>query len=193
MPSKRGHQTTHSTTPPGGLPKAADRENSAADSTINEIAKIEGEAYAARSWMDHIAGWITRKAGSGTAIAVHLIWFALWLLINLEVVPAIHPFDPFPFNLLTMVVSLEAIFLTLFVLISQNRISQEADKRAELDLQINLLAERETTMVLQMLQQICEKLGVAEARREDLEQLIKETRIEELAKKLDKVLPSIDQ
>jgi uncharacterized membrane protein len=91
-----------------------------------------------------------------------------------------------------MGVSLEAIFLTLFVLMSQNRMSQEADKRAHLDLQVNLLAEREATLILRLLQGICEKLGVKEPepQQEDVTQLAKETRIEELAKKLDQALPS---
>jgi uncharacterized membrane protein len=168
------------------------RAPTAADPTIAAVAQIERAAYDARSAMDHIAAWITRKAGSGTAIFLHVVWFALWLLINFQALPGITPFDHFPFNLLTMVVSLEAIFLTLFVLISQNRMSQEADKRAQLDLQVNLLAERETTMILEMLRGISEKLGVKEARREDLAELLKETRIEELAKKLDQALPSSD-
>ena len=170
-----------------------DRTNSAVDPTIKAVAKIEHDAYRARTGMDHLAGWITRRAGSGVAIVLHLLWFGFWLLVNVGAVAGIPPFDPFPFNLLTMVVSLEAIFLTLFVLISQNRMSQEADKRAQLDLQVNLLAERETTMILQMLHRICEKLGVPEYRREDLVQLLKETRIEELAKKLDQALPTDKQ
>ena len=171
-------------------PKENTRADSAVDPTIRAVAKIEHDAYRARTLMDHVAGWITRRAGSGTAIVLHLIWFAFWLLANIGAVPGVSPFDPFPFNLLTMVVSLEAIFLTLFVLISQNRMSQEADKRAQLDLQVNLLAERETTMILQMLDRISEKLEIPESRREDLVQLLKETRIEELAKKLDQALPA---
>jgi len=140
--------------------------------------------------MDQFADTITRFASSGTAIVLHLLWFFLWLIVNFHFIPRVTPFDPFPFNLLTMVVSLEAIFLTLFVLISQNRMSQEADKRAQLDLQVNLLAEKETTMILQMLAQISEKLGVDKPLREDLKELLKETRVDELAKKLEKALPS---
>jgi uncharacterized membrane protein len=163
---------------------------SAADHTIEEVAHIESDAYKSRSTVDHVAAWITRRAGSGVAILLHIGWFGLWLVINFNAFPTIPAFDPFPFNLLTMVVSLEAIFLTLFVLISQNRMSQEADKRAQLDLQVNLLAEKETTMILQMLQSICEKLGIHESRQDELEALLKETRIEELATKLDQALPS---
>jgi len=94
-----------------------------------------------------------------------------------------------PFNLLTTAVSLEAIFLTLIVLLSQNRMSQEADKRAELDLQINLLAEKETTMILRMLQDISERLGVSSSSTKELRDLIKETNLDELSEKLEKALP----
>jgi len=129
-------------------------------------------------------------AGTLFSILMHLIWFSLWLLVNLHALPGIRPFDPFPFNLLTTLVSLEAIFLTLFVLISQNRLSQEADKRAQLDLQVNLLAEKETTMILRMLQEISEKLGVSGSVTEDLEDMLKETKIDQLAEKLEEALPS---
>ena len=121
---------------------------------------------------------------------MHLVWFSFWLLANLHILPGVTPFDPFPFNLLTTAVSLEAIFLTLFVLISQNRMSQEADKRAQLDLQINLLAEKEATMTLRMLQEISEHLGITGSAKKDLQALLKETKIEELANKLEEALPS---
>jgi uncharacterized membrane protein len=115
-------------------------EISPSDHAINAVAQIEHSAREARSRIDHFGSTITRAAGTAQSIVFHLVWFLVWLLVNLDTIPGIQPFDPFPFNLLTTVVSLEAIFLTLFVLISQNRLSQEADKRAHLDLQVNLLA-----------------------------------------------------
>jgi len=160
---------------------------SASDLTIQAVAAIERQAYESRSWMDRFAATTTRWAGSTAAIVVHMIWFFAWLAINLNAFPEIKPFDPFPFSLLTMVVSLEAIFLTLFVLITQNRMSKEADRRAELDLQVNLLAEREATVVLQMLKQISEKLDIPV--KKDLKDLIKEIDVDELSKKLENVLP----
>ena len=102
--------------------------------------------------------------------------------MNLGGLPGIEPFDPFPFSLLTTIVSLEAIFLTLFVLISQNRMSREADKRAELDLQVNLLAEKEATMILRMLQEISGHLGLSGEANKDIEELLKETKVEEFPK-----------
>jgi uncharacterized membrane protein len=86
-----------------------------------------------------------------------IVWFALWIVINTGHT-FFKPFDPFPYTLLTTIVSLEAIFLTLFVLASENRLTQEADRRGQLDLQVNLLAEQEMTMVLRMLKEICDHL-----------------------------------
>ncbi len=159
------------------------------ETTIEAVAHMERAAHDARSWIDRFAAAISRLAGSASSILVHLVWFLVWLAINLNIIPGIEPFDPFPFSLLTMVVSLEAIFLSLFVLISQNRMSKEADRRAELDLQVNLLAEKETTMILQMLKQISEKLGMSPQGQGDLQDLIKETKVEELSEKLDRALP----
>jgi uncharacterized membrane protein len=157
---------------------------------IREIAQMEKRNHDARSRIDQISGTITNLAGSAAAILIHFVWFALWVLINVHAIPGIAAFDPFPFSFLTMVVSLEAIFLTLFVLISQNRMSLEADRRARLDLEINILAERETTMILRMLNEISGHLKTDGGTRSELEELLKETRIEELAQKLEDALPS---
>ena len=108
---------------------------SPSDGTIDAVARIEHEAYRTRSRIDRLAAAIMRGAGTGTALFVHATWFSFWVSANLGVLPGIKPFDPFPFVFLATVVSLEAIFLTLFVLITQNRMSREADKRAQLDLQ----------------------------------------------------------
>jgi uncharacterized membrane protein len=97
-----------------------------------------------------------------------------------------RPFDPFPFPFLTMTVSLEAIFLTLFVLASQNRLGRQADKRAHLDLQIDLLAEREMTAVLQLLQDIASHLKVPETvTPEAIRDLVIETDVQRLTRRMD--------
>lgn len=160
-----------------------------ADRGIRDVANLERHAVQARSRLDQAAAVITHVAASGTALLFHGAWFALWVFLNSGASP-VTPFDPFPYSLLTMIVSLEAIFLTLFVLIAQNRMSLEADRRAELDLQINLLAEKESTMVLRILQDISSHLGVQSKATKDLKELLKETRVEELAKKLEKALPN---
>ena len=91
-------------------------------------------------------------------IWTHVAWFGVWIGYNL-IVPR-PPFDPFPFALLTLVVSLEAIFLSTFILISENRQARLGDRRNLLDLQINLLAEQENTKMLAMLRRIAEHLDV---------------------------------
>jgi uncharacterized membrane protein len=92
---------------------------------------------------------------------VHIVWFVVWILLNTGWF-GLRAFDPFPYGLLTMIVSLEAIFLSTFVLISQNRQAQESERRADLDLHIGLLTEHELTRVLQMLDVIQAKLGIVD-------------------------------
>ena len=120
---------------------------------IRAIARLENEALHQRSLTGRISDGVTRFAGSSVFIVLHIIWFSLWIILNMGRVRGIHPFDPYPFTFLTMVVSLEAIFLSIFVLISQNRMAHQADRRAHLDLQINLLAEQENTLMLRMRRQ----------------------------------------
>jgi uncharacterized membrane protein len=92
-----------------------------------------------------------------TFVWVHIAWYSAWILVNS--LPGIHPFDPFPFTFLTFMVSLEAIFLSTFILISQNHETRLSELRNNLDLQINLLTEQENTKMLRMLERIAEKVG----------------------------------
>jgi uncharacterized membrane protein len=129
---------------------------------------------------------VTAVAGSAAFLVLHAVWFTVWIAINLRRDP---PFDPFPFTFLTLLVSLEAIILTGMVLMTQNRMTRQAEKRAHLDLQVNLLAEQELTTMLQMLTALCERLGVAvPARDARIAQLLKDTDIHELASALDREL-----
>jgi uncharacterized membrane protein len=121
---------------------------------IRAVAELERVALSQRTLGARLSDAITNVAGSQWSLALHAAWFGGWLLLNSGLL-SIRPFDPYPFSLLTSVVSLEAIFLTLFVLASQNRMARETDKRSHLDLQVNLLAEQEMTMVLGMLHELC--------------------------------------
>jgi uncharacterized membrane protein len=158
------------------------------DGATKDVARLELMTRQSRSTLDRIATIITRAAGSAASVVVHSIWFMIWLVLNVGIL-GIEPFDPFPFSLLTTIVSLEAIFLTLFVLISQNRMSREADKRTAVDLEINVLAEREATMILRILQDISAHLGIKGEASKDLAELLQETRLDELFKKLERALP----
>jgi len=112
-----------------------------------------------RGLQDKIADYITGLSGQMSFVYFHVLWFGVWILFNTGWLGA-KVFDPFPYGLLTMIVSLEAIFLSTFVLISQNRLSEEADRRADLDLHVGLLTEVELTRVIKMLHAIQDKLGI---------------------------------
>jgi uncharacterized membrane protein len=159
-----------------------------AQKNIESIMKLEKDAIHSRSPAEHIADKITTFAGSTPFLLLHIIWFGLWVFTNVGLIPGLKPFDPFPFSFLTLVVSLEAIFLTLLVLMSQNRMMKEADKRTHLDLQLNMLAEQESTMLLKLMQKIGTHLGI-EDEGDQAQQLAEETDVHHLAKKLDEELP----
>jgi uncharacterized membrane protein len=127
---------------------------------IAAVMKAQQEVTQARTTQARISDTITNFSGSMAFVYIHAIWFGFWILLNVGLihVPHISEFDPFPFGLLTLIVSLEAIFLSTFVLISQNRLAQVNERRAELDLQVNLLAEQKATKILDMLDQMAREL-----------------------------------
>jgi len=130
---------------------------------IESIAQLETTEAAKRSPADRIADAITRFCGSMAFIYVHLAWFGGWILWHfVPRLPQALRFDPYPFQFLTFVVSLEAIFLSTFILISQNRQSRIAELRNHLDLQINLLSEQENSKVLAMLEALLQYHGLVQ-------------------------------
>jgi uncharacterized membrane protein len=167
---------------------SASEDRTVADDNIQAVARLERAAKAKRSLGACVSDGITTWAGSEWSVARHAIWFGGWVILNTRLSPWPR-FDPFPFSLLTSVVSLEAIFLTLFVLASQNRLTIEADKRSNLDLQINLLAEQEMTLVLKMLRDLSEHFGLHKTNRSpELEALMARTDISDLAERLESSL-----
>src|SRR6185503_7262834 len=133
--------------------------SSVVERNIRTIIHLGLKAARERSLQDRIADAITSYSGRMVFVYVHIVWFGLWIVLNTGRL-GVRPFDPFPYRLLTMVVSLEAIFLATFVLISQNRLSEAVEHRANLGLQIGLLTEHELTRVLQMLDAIQDKIGI---------------------------------
>ncbi len=130
---------------------------SAAD---RELRSVKAKADAKRSWSERVADTLTLRFGSMVFLIANLVWFVVWIVINVGLIPGIKPFDPFPFSFLTMVVSLEAIALAIIVLMSQNRASKIADLREEVDLQVDMLAEEELTKVLELVVKIAEREGI---------------------------------
>lgn len=127
---------------------------------------FEAKALGARTQVEKMSDAITTSVGSMEFLMLNVYWFAIWIVLNIHVIPGVVPFDPFPFGLLTMIVSLEAIILSVFVLLSQNRAAHTDSLREELHLQVNLVAEEEITKALELLAEIREKMGI---KREDAE------------------------
>jgi uncharacterized membrane protein len=152
---------------------------------IETVVKIEEAARAQRTSTDRIAEVIAGFCGSMTFVWVHVFWFGGWIALNL--VPGIKHVDPFPFTFLTLVVSLEAIFLSTFILISQNHDARVSEKRNHLDLQINLLSEQENTKMLTILKEIAAKVGVDIPDEEDCHVLEEDTRPEKLVEQIDQL------
>jgi len=154
---------------------------------IAAVAGLEAEALQRRTAADRASDAIAAFVGTIGFVALHLIWFALWASINTGLIPFVPAFDPYPFQLLCMIVSLEGVLLATFVLIKQNRMSYISDRRAHLDLQVNLLAEREITRLLQVTQEIARRVGVTDQMGRAGE-LAEETKVEELVTELDRKL-----
>jgi uncharacterized membrane protein len=162
------------------------------EQNINTIINTRRLASNQRTLEDRLADAITNFSGRMFFVYFHVVWFGIWILANLGFF-GIKPFDPYPFGLLTMVVSLEAIFLSTFVLISQNRFSAEADRRVDLDLQIGLLTEYELTRVLKMLDAIQDKVGIANDTDEELLDLERDVRPEDVLEEMDRVQRQLNQ
>ncbi|MBV8093269.1 MAG: DUF1003 domain-containing protein [Acetobacteraceae bacterium] len=154
--------------------------------SIETVLRLEEAALRGRTAGEKASDLIANFIGTIAFVALQMAWLAAWAVINLGLVPAVRPFDPYPFQLLCMLVSIEAVLLSAFVLIKQNRMSYLSDRRAHLDLQINLLAEREVTRLLQITERIGRRLGVDPGLTTDqVQELTTITEVEHLAKALD--------
>jgi uncharacterized membrane protein len=151
---------------------------------VHAMRKLEQLAVMRRSVADRIAEFVARFCGSITFVWIHTVLFAVWIVWN--VLPKLPHFDPYPFTFLTLCVSLEAIFLSSFILISQNYEMRISERRNQLDLQINLLAEQENTKMLQMLDGIARKLGISEEDDPEVQVLEQATRPDKLADQIEK-------
>jgi uncharacterized membrane protein len=158
---------------------------------IKAISELEHSALAQRSMSARIGDVIASQAGKMWFIIFHVVWFLLWLWLNGGSRHRLT-FDPFPFQLLSTIVSLESIFLSLFILMSQNRSNIQADQRNHLDLQINLLSEEENTKMLQMLQAICEHHKLAIGKDSEIMAMTKQTEITEVLSELQEHLPATE-
>ncbi len=161
--------------------------------TKKQIFKVlEAKSLRKRNWSTKLADHLTSYTSTPKFLFVNVGIFVAWIAINSNLIPAVPAFDPYPFGFLTMVVSLEAIVLSIFVLISQNRAAQIATLREELHLRINLIAEQEVTKCLEMLVVLSKKAGITETDPE-LDQMLKHIDSAELEKNIEEQLARADR
>lgn len=164
-----------------GTPSSTER----ALHNVEEIARLERDERLNLGLGERISGTVTTAAGTPACALLHLLLFSGWIAWN-SLVAGGWRFDPYPFGFLTMFVSMEGVILAVFVLITQNRMSAQSDRRDHLDLQVDLLAEQEMTMVLRMLGRISDRLQIAREGGEEEEErrLMERTDIGEVMEEL---------
>lgn len=156
-------------------PKSTTSANVQATERRRQFFKsFEAKSLRSRSILTQISDDLTEVCGSTPFLVFHVILFTAWITLNMGFIPGAVPFDPFPFGLLTMVVSLEAIFLSIFILVSQNRSSLVSTLREEVHLRVNLIAEEEITKALEVLAEIRKEIGIKKP-DEELEEMLHRT------------------
>lgn len=148
------------------------------------IKSFKSRYNADQKWYDRFADFMTVSFGTIWFFVANLIWFLLWVVWNGDFLPGLPKFDPYPHNFLTMVVSLEAIFLSIIVLISQNRQSNIADMRDEIDFNINVRAEQEITKILNLVDRIDRKLTPDAIVDEELKEMEQLTDLDEIERQI---------
>ena len=159
-------------------------------SHIDSIVRQEEEALERRSSAERLADAVGGFAGSLPFVLLHLVLLIAWLLVNSGKIPRARPFDPYPFSLLGVIVAVEAVILSSFILMRQNRMMGRGERRDHLNLQVDLLAEKEITKVLQMVRAICEHMGLQHIMADqEIRELSQNTSIESLSQTLEDRLP----
>jgi uncharacterized membrane protein len=168
---------------PNGNRRVASPADRLTEQNVETVTRLEQAAREKRTPTDRLAETIATFCGSMIFVWVHVVWFGGWILLNS--IPGITHIDPFPFTFLTLIVSLEAIFLSTFILISQNLDSRIRERRSHLDLQLNLLSEQENTKMIVMLHAIAQRVGADLTRDPQLKALSEETEPERLIEQIE--------
>ena len=163
-----------------------DSLKSALSRNIDTMRRRREEEEANGSAQERLASAISRFSGSMRFVYLHALAYGSWIVANLGWIPAVQPWDP-TFVLLAMIASVEAIFLSTFILITQNRMAAVDDRRAELDMQIGLLAEAEITKLVQLVTDIARRVDVPAAHQPELEEMKKQVQPEAV---LDAIMES---
>jgi uncharacterized membrane protein len=154
---------------------------------VERIQALEAREHEKATTADHVADAIANFAGSITFVLITVLLIGGWVVANL-LLPQPARVDPFPFPLLTLVLSIEAIFLSIFILMSQNRAARVSDKRSHLDLQLNLLSEQENTKMLLLLERIGQAVGADTQTEPDVKVLVQATKPEALSRQIDQAI-----
>ena len=163
-----------------------------AEAHIDSIVKQEEEALVQRSSSERLADSVGVFAGSLTFVVLHLVLVITWTLVNSGRFSWIRPFDPWPFSLLGVIVAVEAVVLSSFILMRQNRMMRRGERRDHLNLQVDLLAEKEITKVLQMVRAICGHMGLQNIMADqEIRELSQNTSVESLSQTLEDRLPDV--
>jgi uncharacterized membrane protein len=161
-----------------------------AEAHIDSIVRQEEEALERRSSSERLADSVGVFAGSLPFVVLHLGLVIAWLLVNSGQISGVRPFDPWPFSLLGVIVAIEAVILSSFILMRQNRMMRRGEHRDHLNLQVDLLAEKEITTLLQMVRAICGHMGLQSiVADKDIRELSQNTSIESLSQTLEDRLP----
>lgn len=150
---------------------------------VRTVRELEQLAVADPTVADRIGSFVARFAGSIWFALVHLVLVVAWIAINS--IPGLPHWDPYPYTLLTMWASLEGVFIASFILIAQNYAMRLSERRAQLDLQVNLLAEQEVTKTLRMLDAIAKQVGAQCDPDPEVAALAEATQLDSLAKQID--------
>lgn len=147
---------------------------------------IKAKFDSKRTLTERIADNMSSFFGSNVFLTFNALVFIFWIIVNTNMIKGLEAFDPFPFMLLTTIVSLEAIFLSIFVLIAQNRSSKIDDLREEIHLQLNFIAEREITKLMKMTSLLLEKNGIDISQDKEFQKMMHPVTEEEIQKTLEK-------
>ena len=147
------------------------------------IKSFEARQLKKRPWTIRVADQLATFFGSGTFLILTLVFFLSWILINFGLIPGVKIFDPYPFVLLITLVSLEAIILTVVVLMSQNRQSYISSLREEMDFQVNKIAEKEISHALRLLVKIAEKQDI-KVTDKDLKEMVEDVEVSYIERRL---------
>ena len=144
-------------------PDAVFCANEACHKALGEFRYVQEEIQARTHWHESLAERVTGFIGKPRFLVFHIVWFVLWVLLNSGLIMAVRQFDSFPFGLLGILVGIEAVLITGFILISQNRQNAHADKRAELDYEVSVRTYRELMALRELLVEQTQRITQLEA------------------------------